>query len=59
MRFTKWFNYRKSCNKFQYEGDLIMDILFNIKDYLKENDITTLVYFPVENYPAKLNLKTF
>ena len=58
MRFTKWFNYRKSCDKFQYEGDLIMDILFNIKDYLKEKGITTLVYFPVENYPAKLTLKT-
>lgn len=58
MKFTKWFNYSKSCDRFNYEGNLIMDILFNIKDDLKENDITTFVYFPVENYPAKLSLKT-
>lgn len=55
MRFTKWFNYGKSCDKFEYEGDLIMDILFRIKDDLKEDGITTFIYFPVENYPAKLN----
>ena len=55
MRFTKWFNYGKSCDKFQYEGDLIMDILFRIKDDLKANGITTFIYFPAENYPAKLN----
>lgn len=55
LLFTKWFNYEKSCNKFEYEGDLIMDILFRIKDDLKENGITTFIYFPVENYPAKLN----
>lgn len=54
MRFTKWFNYSKSCDKFEYEEDLIMDILFHIKDDLKENNITTFIYFPVENYPAKL-----
>lgn len=54
LRFTKWFNYGKSCDKFEYEGDLIMDILFHIKDDLKENGITTFIYFPVENYPAKL-----
>lgn len=54
MRFTKWFNYRKSCDKFQYEEDLIIDILFHIKDDLKANGITTFVCFPVENYPAKL-----
>lgn len=54
MKFTKWFNYSKSCDKFNYEGDLIMDILFRIKDGLKENGITTFIYFPVENYPAKL-----
>lgn len=55
LRFTKWFNYGKYCDKFEYEGDLIMDILFHIKDDLKENGITTFIYFPVENYPAKLN----
>lgn len=55
LRFTKWFNYRKDCNKFQYEGDLIMNILFHIRDDLKENGIATFIYFPVENYPAKLN----
>ena len=55
LRFTKWFNYRKPCDKFQYEGDLIMDILFHIRDDLKENGIIAFVYFPVENYPAKLN----
>jgi len=54
LRFIKWFNYGKSCDKFQYEGDLIMDILFRIKDDLKANGITTFVCFPVENYPAKL-----
>lgn len=54
MRFTKWFNYGKSCDKFEYEGDLIMDILFRIKDDLKENGIPTFMCFPVENYPAKL-----
>ncbi len=54
IRFTKWFNYGKSCDKFNYEGDLITDILFRIKDDLKANGITTFVYFPVENYPAKL-----
>lgn len=54
MRFTKWFNYSKSCDRFNYEGDLIMDILFNIKDDLKENSIPTFMCFPVENYPAKL-----
>lgn len=54
MKFVKWFNYSKSCDRFNYEGDLIMDILFRIKDDLKENGITTFVYFPVENYPAKL-----
>lgn len=53
-RFTKWFNYSKSCNKFNYEGDLIMDILFHIKDDLKANGIPTFMCFPVENYPAKL-----
>lgn len=53
-RFTKWFNYSKSCDKFNYEGDLIMDILFNIKDDLKESGIPTFMCFPVENYPAKL-----
>lgn len=58
MRFSKWFNYKKSCDKFQYEGDLIMDILFNIKDYLKEKGIITFIYFPIENYPAKLIFKT-
>lgn len=58
MRFSKWFNYRKLYDKFQYEGDLIMDILFHIKDDLKENGIITFIYFPVENYPAKLSLKT-
>lgn len=55
LRFTKWFNYGKSCDKFEYEGYLIMDILFRIKDGLKENGITTFIYCPVENYPAKLN----
>lgn len=55
LRFIKWFNYGKSCDKFQYEGDLIMDILFRIKDDLKENGIATFIYSPVENYPAKLN----
>ena len=55
LRFTKWFNYGKSCDKFEYEENLIMDILFRIKDDLKENGITTFIYFPVENYPAKLN----
>lgn len=54
MRFTKWFNYSKLCDKFNYEGDLIIDILFRIKDDLKANGITTFVCFPVENYPAKL-----
>lgn len=55
MKFTKWFNYSKSiCDRFNYEGDLIMDILFNIKDDLKANGIPTLMCFPVENYPAKL-----
>lgn len=54
MRLTKWFNYGKSCDKFEYEGDLIMKILFNIKDDLKENGIPTFMCFPVENYPAKL-----
>ena len=54
IRFTKWFNYSKSCDRFNYEGDLIMDILFNIKDDLKANGIPTFVCFPVENYPAKL-----
>ena len=49
-----WFNYGKSCDKFEYEGDLIMEILFNIKDDLKENGIPTFMCFPVENYPAKL-----
>ena len=39
----------------KYEGDLIMNILFRIKDDLKENGITTFIYFPTENYPAKLN----
>ena len=53
-RFTKWFNYSKSCDRFNYEGDLIMDILFHIKDALKENGIPTFMCFPVENYPAKL-----
>lgn len=55
MKFTKWFNYSKSCDKFNYEGDLIMDILFRIKDGLKESGITTFICFPAENYPAKLN----
>lgn len=58
MRFTKWFNYGKSHDKFNYEGDLIMEVLFRIKDDLKENGITTFIYFPVENCPAKLSLKT-
>ena len=31
-----------------------MDILFNIKDDLKENGIPTFMCFPVENYPAIL-----
>lgn len=44
MKFTKWFNYGKSCDKFNYEGDLIMDILFRIKDDLKENGIPTHYY---------------
>lgn len=54
LRFTKWFNYGKDCNKFQYEEDLIMNILFHIRDDLKENGIITFIYFPVDNYPAKL-----
>ena len=54
MRFSKWFNYPKLCDKFTYEGDLIMNTLFNTKDYLKGKGIITFIYFPVENYPAKL-----
>lgn len=54
VRFNRWFNYRKNYDKSTFEGDLIIDILFRIKDDLKANGITTFVYFQVENYPAKL-----